>query len=48
MIVVIKRDGVVCNMDFGPEMVAIGGKFTKLNPHKSWKRIYNARAVNRD
>jgi hypothetical protein len=26
---VVKRDGVIRDMDFGPEMVAISGKFTK-------------------
>jgi hypothetical protein len=29
MIVVVKRDSFVCNMDFGPAMVAIAAKFTK-------------------
>lgn len=31
MTVVVKRDGVVCNMDFAPDTVAVAGKITKLN-----------------
>lgn len=33
MIVVVKRDGFVCNMDFGPDTVA--GTIAKLDPQKS-------------
>jgi len=38
MTVVITRESVVCSMEFAPDTIAVAGKITKLNPHKSWKR----------